>query len=465
MSTPVDTTLTGLKALPAQIKAIIYGAQQIPLGPSHYALTSQVTGLVAGSSSQGPWGWTPAQHHPFMLQGAHASPEHDSFDLPVAAPPSTGPIPVDLPSSPVHTSNVTGPSTNPTTKYQDKGKGKAVFADLEAEVEGSRKRKSPMILEPSSQPPKSAMKSHKHMRSTRAVKSKPFMELEDNDQLMIKPFSGGVLEVVLPRLSTIIVRTPNSPHSPRVLTKQPFSPATAIAGSHLAGVKPPQQTPEALVQAPPVIDAGAILIPRPNNPCQACNKQDWPCTTWLDKRTKNSCMSCVYCMTKKIKCISTTLGSLPKRSRAPSTTRRVRSKTPSKAPSKAPPASQSTARTRTLLSSSSAVPHAALNVPMLDLHAIAIVIWDGAARIALLEAQVAEQDGMVPTPPTPEDASAIEGLVFEDNEVVHPEDPNTSSEHVDPGNPGNLVPGYDSADDMDVEVKVEASSEETDMAT
>ncbi|KAG1722432.1 hypothetical protein EDB19DRAFT_1916687 [Suillus lakei] len=69
--------------------------------------------------------------------------------------------------------------------------------------------------------------------------------------------------------------------------------------------------------------------------------------------------------------------------------------------------------------------------------------------------------------PTPEDASAIEGLVFEDN-VVHPKDPHTSGEHVDPGNPGNLVPEYDSADDMDVEVKVEEvkvepSSEETDM--
>ena len=168
---------------------------------------------------------------------------------------------------------------------------------------------------------------------------------------------------------------------------------------------------------------------------------------------------------------------------------------------------------------------------MPDLHAMAIAIRDGAARIALLEARVAEQDGrfdtlqrlheslrreivdrhpsfplpdppanattmlldqslsvsmsppesalpplidlsmagMAPTPPTPEDASAIEGLVFEDN-IVHPEDPHTSGEHVDPGNPGNLVPEYDSADDMDVEVKVEEvkvepSSEETAMAT
>ncbi|KAG1717234.1 hypothetical protein EDB19DRAFT_1840648, partial [Suillus lakei] len=173
-----------------------------------------------------------------------------------------------------------------------------------------------------------------------------------------------------------------------------------------------------------------------------------------------------------------------------------------------------------LPSSSSAVPRAALNVPMPDLHAMAIAIRDGAARIALLKARVAEQDafdvksstgtphfhfptllpmqqqcclinpspcpchppnlhsllslicrwpGWRPHPPTPEDASAIEGLVFEDN-IVHPEDPHTSGEHVDPGNPGNLVPEYDSPDDMDVEVKVEEmkvepSSEETAMAT
>ncbi|KAG1721034.1 hypothetical protein EDB19DRAFT_1917578 [Suillus lakei] len=589
MSTPVDTTLTGLKALTAQIKAIIYGARQIPPGPSHYALTSQVTGLVAQVVKDHGDGPLPGivllcskeliigydiprlLRHPWRSQiVSWEELGDDSFDLPVAAPPLTGPIPVDLPSPPVHAGNVTGPSTNPTTEYQDKGKGKAVFPDPEAEAEGSRKRKSPMISEPSSQPLKSAMKSHKCMRSTRAVKSKPFMESEDDDQPMIKPFSGGVPEVVLPRLSTIIVRTPNSPRSPRVPTKQPFGPATAIAGSCLAGVEPPRQTPEAPVQAPPVIDAGAILIPGLNNPCQACNKQGWPCATWLDKRTKAPCMSCVYCMTKKIKCISTTLGSPPKCSRAPSTTRRARSKTPSKAPSKAPPTSQSTARTRSQSrgasgtpgvpavttpktqmrgrsktitatkapapapapapahkSPNSAVPRAALDVPMPDLHAMAIAIRDGAAHIALLEARVADQDGridtlqhlheslrheiidqhpsfplpnppanvttmlldqsismsmpppesalpplidlsmagMAPTPPTPGDASAIEGLMFEDNKVVHPEHPNTSGEHVDPGNPGNLVPEYDSADDMDVEVKVEVSSEETDMAT
>ncbi|KAG1728209.1 hypothetical protein EDB19DRAFT_1832811 [Suillus lakei] len=525
MSTPVDTTLTGLKALTAQIKAIIYSTWQIPPGPSHYALTSQVTGLVAGSSSQGPWGWTPAQHRPFVLQGAHVWPNwhsigyddpcllrhpwcsqivtweelgDDSFDLPVAAPPSTGPIPVNLPSPPVHAGNVTGLSTNPTTKYRDKGKGKAVFADPEAEAEGSRKRKSPMISEPSSQPPKSAMKSHKRTRSTRVVKSKPFVESEDDNQPMIKPLSGGVPEVILPQLSTIIVRTPNSPRSPRVPMKQPFGPATAIAGSHPAGIEPPQQTPEAPVQAPPVIDAGAILIPRPCfHTLTQPTEQPMPGLQQARLALRNSArqedQSPVHVMLHlcnsgiPAQMLSSSLyhpegevqdtfqGSLQSSPHitihglnlqtlgvpavtTPKTQTRGCSKTitAAKAPAPAP---------APLPSSSSAVPRAALDVPMPDLHAMAIVIRDGAAQIALLEARVAEQDGMAPTPPTPKDASAIEGLVFEGNEVVHPEDPNTSGKHVDPGNPGNLVPEYNSADDMDVEVKVEASSEETDMAT
>ncbi|KAG2336325.1 hypothetical protein BDR05DRAFT_953452 [Suillus weaverae] len=50
-----------------------------------------------------------------------------------------------------------------------------------------------------------------------------------------------------------------------------------------------------------------------------------------------------------------------------------------------------------LPSSSSAVPRAALDVPMPDLHGMAIVIWDAAARITLLKAHVAEQDGKIDT--------------------------------------------------------------------
>lgn len=168
---------------------------------------------------------------------------------------------------------------------------------------------------------------------------------------------------------------------------------------------------------------------------------------------------------------------------------------------------------------------------MPDLHAMSIAIRDGAARIALLEARVAKQDGKIDTlerlheglrreimdrhpsfplpdlpanasslllnqsgpptmstaqselpplidlimddipptttTPTLPDASAIDGLLFDYNQTVHPQDPDAPGEIVEPGDPGNLVPEYDSSDDMDVEVevKVEESSEEVHMAT
>ncbi|KAG1821859.1 uncharacterized protein BJ212DRAFT_1547435 [Suillus subaureus] len=603
MSTPVDNSLTGLKASTAQIMAIISRAQQIPPGNSYFSLTTQISSLVAQvikDYGSGPlpgivlscskellcvWGMTPqvwpnwhniGYNNPRLLTHVwrpklltwEALGDH-TFDLPVAAPPSTGPIPVDLPSPPIRTGNVAGPSTSTTTEFQDKGKGKAVDADLEPKAEGSWKRKSPMISGLSSQPPKSVMKTCKHAKSSCWVASKPLVDLEDEEDMGIQPLSGGVPEVILPQLS-------NSPRSPWVLTKKPFGPATVIAGSHPAVIEPSQPTPESPVEAPPVIDGGDILIPRPNNPCQACTKLNWDCATWLDKRTGNPCMSCIHCTTKKIKCILATMGTLPKCVHGSSTTWNTRSRTPSKAPSKAPPTSQSKAQTRSQshgksrtlgvtavttpktqmhgrsktitaikapapapaspLSLSSAVPApapgpavpaAALNLPMLDLHAMAIAIQDGAACITILKAHVAEQDGKIDTlqclheglrreiidrhpafplleppanatsllldqsaPPTMspsasalpplidlsigemmpaplkfENASAIEGLLFEYNWVVQPEVPDTSGENVDPCDPGNLVPEYDSSNDMDVEVKVEASFEEVDMAT
>ncbi|KAG0696674.1 hypothetical protein DFH29DRAFT_1004345 [Suillus ampliporus] len=260
MSTPVDTSFIGLKALTAQIMGIISGAQQIPLGQSHFALTAQVSSLVSdvvkeyGTSPHIPglvWpNWNSIGYDdPCLLKHSWRSKivawealgDH-TFDLPVAAPPSTGLIPVNLPSPPVITSNVASLSTNPTTKYQDKGKGKAIVVDSEPE-------------------------------------SKALLELEDDDEPIIKPVSCGVLEVVLPPHSKIVARTPNLPRSPWVLTKKPFGPAIAISGSRLAVVEPSQPTPDSLVQAPAVVEAGDILIPGPNNPCHACNKQEWPCAT------------------------------------------------------------------------------------------------------------------------------------------------------------------------------------------
>jgi hypothetical protein len=65
------------------------------------------------------------------------------------------------------------------------------------------------------------------------------------------------------------------------------------------------------------------------------------------------------------------------------------------------------------------------------------------------------------TSPQVKNAALIEGLMFEPSQGHHPVGPD------DPGNfvPANLVPEYNSSTDMDVEPKVEASSEEVDMAT
>ncbi|KAG2028801.1 hypothetical protein BDR03DRAFT_1019322 [Suillus americanus] len=312
------------------------------------------------------------------------------------------------------------------------------------------------------------MKSHKHQRSARLVKSRPIVESEDDEDLVIQPLLHGVLEVVVPWLSTIVV----------------------IAGSHPAVIEPSQPTPTPLVQVPPVMPVVDILIPGPNNPCYACHKQSWPCATWSDKRTGAPCMSCIYCTTKKIKCTPTNMGSPPPRLPPKLPPRRPPHPKPPAPPQlPLPPnprpelTTQTCGRSKTitaikplapapapapLLSSRSAVPAAAL------------------ARIALLKACVAEQDGKIdtlqclheglrhkiidwhpsfPLPDTPAnatsllldqssprtmsppgsalpplidlsmetlapttvtltfpDASAIEGLLFNYDQVVHPED-------------------------------------------
>ncbi|KAG2029174.1 hypothetical protein BDR03DRAFT_1050054 [Suillus americanus] len=297
MSTPVDNSLTNLKASTGQIMAIISAAQQIPPGPSHSALGKQADVVKEYGSGDGPlpsliiscskellcvrnmvpkvW---PDWHSigcddPCILRHAWYPKAlawkalgNPTFDLPTAAPPSTGPIPVNLPSPAISASNVAGPSTNPIPESRDKGKGKAVFPDPEPVAEGSKKRKSPLISGPSSQPPKYAMKSHKRQRSGRLLKSKRIVESEDDDDSVIQDAQFASL--------------PQSPD------EKPFGPARVIAGSHPAVMEPSQPTPEPPVQAPPVMPVVDILIPGPNNPCYACHKLNWPCATWLDKRTR-----------------------------------------------------------------------------------------------------------------------------------------------------------------------------------
>ncbi|KAG1763759.1 hypothetical protein EDD22DRAFT_952097 [Suillus occidentalis] len=89
-----------------------------------------------------------------------------------------------------------------------------------------------MISGHSSQPPKSAMKSHKRAKSTRLVKLAPVVESEDEEDTIVQLISRGVPEVVLPQLSTIVVRTPQLPCSPGSPKKQNFGPASKTAGSH-----------------------------------------------------------------------------------------------------------------------------------------------------------------------------------------------------------------------------------------
>ncbi|KAG2089129.1 uncharacterized protein F5147DRAFT_780726 [Suillus discolor] len=544
MSTPVQSSLADLKASTAQLVGIIAGARHIPAGTVdvHLALTKQVTtllgdiirahekgdyipGIVASCSkelmmvrSRTPRvlpDWHSIGHddprvsrHTWRKQVcAWEALGDNSCDLPVVPNPSTGPLTVNLPSPPVPSptpvlpsppivaGNVAGSSGKMTSEFRDKGKGKAVAVDLEPEVRGSSKRKSPMISGHSSQPLKSAMKSCKRVKSTRLTKSKLFVESEDDEETIVQPISRGVPEVVLPQLSTIVVRTPQLPRSPGSPKKQSFGPASLTVGSRPE--KSPISCPEAWATSgsrpevdessddtsstsdgePPSNPTFDITIPGPNNPCHYCIKEDWPCATHLDKRSGHPCLSCIRCSTKKIKCNPASLGSPPKHTLGKSTTSRTHSKTPALAPSNAlspshktitakkTPAPAPASAPASVPSLSFALPRAALDVPMPDLHSMAITIRDGAAHITILEAHVLEQDVMEPTPLMVEDGSAMVGLMVEPTQV-QPEGPQSSGEIVVLDEPGNLLPEYDSSDEeIDVEVKVDRPAEEVEMAT
>ncbi|KAG1782882.1 hypothetical protein EV702DRAFT_1191335 [Suillus placidus] len=621
MSTPVNNSLAGLKESTAQLVGIIAGAQHIPAGTgqAHFALTAQVTTLLG----QIIWAYEKGDYMPGIvasclkeLMRVHSmtprvwpnwhSIGHDdprvskhvwcnkvrawealgdnSCDLHVIPNPSTGPLTVDLPSPPILPSApvlpsppfIAGSSSQMMSEFRDKGKGKEVAVDLEPEVKGSRKRKSPMISGHSSQPPKSVMKGCKCIKSTQPVKSKPIVESEDDEETIVQLISRGVPEVVLPQLSTIIARQPQSPRSPGSPKKQSFRPASLTAGSHPEVPQTPISRPEDMATSgsrpdiaepddessisdggPPAIPTFDVTIPSPNNPCHFCVKEEWPCATHLDKRTGQPCLSCIRCSTKKIKCVPASVGSPPKRTRGKSATPWTRSKTPATAPSNPPLASQSRARTRSQSHGASrtpaipaattpkvqshgrsktitakkapapapepvpapahnyAVPRAALNVPIPDLHSMAIAIRDAAACILVLEARVREQDGKIntlqclheslrckvvdwhpsfPLPDSPGNAtlfldqsvdtpsmsplpSALPNLINLDMGVMEPtslkvEDESAMfslrvhNENVVLDDPVNLLPEYNSVDEeMDVEVKDEPSGGEVEMVT
>ncbi|KAG1871635.1 hypothetical protein F4604DRAFT_1926003 [Suillus subluteus] len=552
MSAPVQTSLASLKAATAQLVDIISGARHIPAGTgeAHLALTAKATTLVGAIVRD-------FQNGPYM-PGVVASCSKELLRVRSMTPR-------------------VWPNWH-SIGHDDPRVSKHAWLFQVPEVGGSRKCKSPLISVQPSEPPKSAMKSRKRVKSTPNVKSSLVVESEDDDDAIIKPILSGVPEVVLPQSSTIIVRTPHSPRSPGSPKKQAFGPASLTAGGR-PEVPETSGSHPAPASNPPAILTFDITIPGPNNPCYYCSKEDWPCQSRLDKRTSTPCLSCVRCATKKLKCQPASMGSPPPRTRGGGkfTSRRMRSRTP--APN-APSASQSRPRTRSqsrgpshhpatpapatqevqsrgrrktnnakraatpspapapapapalapappaIVSSSSRVPPAALDVPMPDLHSMAITIRDGAARIALLETRVREQDDKIdtlqrlheslrrkvvdrhpsfPLPDSPapatfllnqsitpsmsplpsalpnlinldmgvmepsslkvEDASDMVGLIFEPS-PVQPDGPQPSSKIEDPDDPGNLVPEYNSvSEEMDVEVKDETSGGEVDMAT
>ncbi|KAG1767875.1 hypothetical protein EV702DRAFT_1050209 [Suillus placidus] len=466
----------------------------------------------------------------------------NSCDLHVVPNPSTGPLTVDLPSPPILPSApvlpsppfVAGLSSQTMSEFRDKGK------DDEETIVQPISRGVPEVVLP--QLSTIIARQPQLPRSPSSPKKQSF-----------RPASltaGSRLEV------------PQTPIS------RPEDMATS--GSHPEVAEPDDES-SVSDGGPPAIPTFDVTIPGPNNPCHFCVKEEWPCATRLDKRTGQPCLSCIPCSTKKIKCVPASVGSPPKRARGKSATLRMCSKTPATAPSNTPLASQSRARTNSqsrgasctpaipaattpkvqsrgrsktitakkapapepepapapapVPSSSYAVPHAALNVPIPDLHSMAIAIRDAAARIVVLKARVREQDGkintlqrlheslqrkvvdqhpsfplldspgnatflldqsvdspsmsplpsalpnlinldmgvMEPTNLKVEDESAMVGLMFEPSQV-QPEGPQSSGENVVPDDPVILLPEYNSVDEeMDVEVKDEPSGEEVEM--
>ncbi|KAG1870783.1 hypothetical protein F4604DRAFT_1681659 [Suillus subluteus] len=497
MSAPVQTSLASLKAATAQLVDIISGARHIPAGTgeAHLALTAKATTLVGAIVRD-------FQNGPYM-PGVVASCSKELLRHRPRRPPGV----------------------QTCLAFSSPGSG----GEQEAQVPfdfGSALRTSKVRHEVSQ-----AGQVNSHVKSSLVVES------EDDDDAIIKPISSGVPEVVLPRSSTII--------------KQAFGPASLTAGVVRRFWKPPAVIPPPLViplqflhlilpflaqttpaiiapkrigpakvvwtrgQALPVCLASAVpprssnvnlhpWDPRPHG--LAVESVSWPipssghpCSsltrgpvTWSqeDQQCKEGC----YSFPCPCPC--------PCPAPAPA---------PAPALAPAPPA---------IVSSSSRVPPAALDVPMPDLHSMAIAIRDGAARIALLETRVREQDDKIdtlqrlheslrrkvvdrhpsfPLPDSPapatflldqsitpsmsplpsalpnlinldmgvmepsslkvEDASDMVGLIFEPS-PVQPDGPQPSSKIEDPDDPGNLVPEYNSvSEEMDVEVKDETSGE------
>ncbi|KAG1727576.1 uncharacterized protein EDB91DRAFT_1253838 [Suillus paluster] len=562
MSTAAETSFAKLKAITRQIVDIVCEAQQLPPCNSHLALKTQVTELVAKAvqdhedapcipgivlscfkellhirhMSPQVWSnWHSISHDDPRLQKhswrhkvfAWEALGDRKFDLSLKAPKSLDTVAIDLPSPPVVAGSIAGPSSGTITesweKCKDKGKGK----------------------------------SHKRAKSAHIVKSSKFVEFEDEDEDKLAAQGGPV--VFLHRLTSV---------SPQVPKKAPFGPVKVIAGRRLKVIEhmdltsnTPVVTPVVaqviagrhlevvehmdltsntpmvtLVVAPTIIDTDDILIPGPmKQPMLGLQQHgvalhdlfqqedwEWPSLLSPSKRSWGKATTWKARSQTPSKAGTTSASAAGSASASAVTTPKMcsRSKTITAVKAPAPPPTPSPAPAP-IVSSSAHVPHAALDVPMPDLHSMAMTICDSAGRINALKDHVAEQGrlidtltrlheslqcgtmehhpsfplpitpaiatsllldqsvtgttspsksalpplidlsmaGMEPTPSTIEDPSAIKGLIFELSQVQLALDPSptppTAGDIVVLDDPCNLFLEYNSADDMDVEVKVE----------
>ncbi|KAG1745815.1 uncharacterized protein EDB91DRAFT_1245966 [Suillus paluster] len=482
MSTPAETSFAELKAITRQIVDIVRTARLLPPGNSHLALKAQVTELVAKAvwdhedapcilgivlscskellcvwhMSPQVWpNWHSIGHNDPCLQKhswchkvfAWEALGDQTFDLPLEAPKSPDTVAIDLPSPPVVAGSIASPSSGTIAesreKRKDKGKGKVLDADPEPEVDRSRKRKSPLILGLSSQPLKSAMKSHKRAKSARVVKSSEFVESKDEHE--DKPAAQGGPVVLVYHLTSV---------SPQIPKKAPFGPAKVIAGRHPDVIEhtdsmsntpvvtpvvapivingPAGSHPEVIehtdstsntpavtpVMVPTVIDTDDILIPRPMKQpmlgLQQCGvalhdlfqQEDWERPSLLcflqHKEGK-----VFFCHPQKSTEMVTgaagttsasAAGAAGTASASAVTTPKTRShsKTITAVKAPAPPPTPSPAPAP-IASLSARMPRAALNVPMLDLHSMAMSIHDSAGHIKALKDLVAEQGRCIDT--------------------------------------------------------------------
>ncbi|KAG1764629.1 hypothetical protein EDD22DRAFT_845774 [Suillus occidentalis] len=112
------------------------------------------------------------------------------------------------------------------------------------------------------------------------VNSKPFVESEDDEDIIVQLTAGSHLEVIKSPISCL--------------------EATTTFGSCLEVVKSSDNTSSASDDEPPVIPTFDITISYPNNSCHYCVKKDWPYVTHLDKRTPalapfNAPSACTSC--------------------------------------------------------------------------------------------------------------------------------------------------------------------------